>query len=256
MTDLVTELSRPRGSYGVDGDYRLIPPAVVAGGYAVIGLAGVALSAFWLGAGSLVSGTVAGLLTLVWILTGLSFLRFTLRGKFEAWARILAGLGLRGDEHVLDIGCGRGAVLLAAARLVPEGRAVGVDIWRADQTGNSVEATLRNAEIEGVAGRVELRTEDMTRLGISDASFDLIVSSLAIHNLPDGAARRAAVDEAVRVLRPGGRIAIVDIGFTRGYAKRLRHHGLTGVRRTGLGPRGWWAPFVTNHLVTGTKPEA
>ena len=65
------------------------------------------------------------------------------------WARLLTGIGLRGDERVLDLGCGRGAVLLIAAKLVPRGSAVGVDIWRADQTGNSMQATLANADCRG-----------------------------------------------------------------------------------------------------------
>jgi arsenite methyltransferase len=50
------------------------------------------------------------------------------REKFEVWARILDGLGLRGDETLLDMGCGRGAVLLTAAKLLPAGRAIGVDL--------------------------------------------------------------------------------------------------------------------------------
>src|SRR3989442_16022642 len=61
----------------------------------------------------------------------------TLRGKFAAWAGILSGLGLKGNERVLDLGCGRGAVLLAVAKLLSTGRAVGGDIWRtSDQSGN------------------------------------------------------------------------------------------------------------------------
>lgn len=59
-------------------------------------------------------------------------------GKFEVWDELLDELDLRGDEQVLDIGCGRGAVLLLAANQVPAGRAVGADIWRRrDQAGNS-----------------------------------------------------------------------------------------------------------------------
>jgi arsenite methyltransferase len=70
----------------------------------------------------------------------------TRRGKFEVWTQILDELDLRGDEHVLDIGCGRGAVLLLAAGRVPHGRAVGADIWLSrDQTGSSPASTERNA---------------------------------------------------------------------------------------------------------------
>jgi arsenite methyltransferase len=186
---------------------------------------------------------------------GISILRFSQRGKFEVWARLLTGLGLRGDERVLDLGCGRGAVLLAAAKLVPRGTAVGVDIWRADQTGNSMQATLANAEAEGVAGRIELHTRDMTDLQFPEASFDVVVSSLAIHNLPGNRARLSAIDEAVRVLRPGGRIIVADLRFTQLYATRLRQRGMANVTRQDLGWRAWWGlPCFRTHAVTATKP--
>ena len=82
-------------------------------------------------------------------------LHFTRRGKFVMWAGLLEQLKLRGDERLLDLGCGRGAVLLMAAQHLTTGRAVGVDLWRrVDQSGNSAEATRRNAAAEGVADRV------------------------------------------------------------------------------------------------------
>jgi arsenite methyltransferase len=82
------------------------------------------------------------------------------------------------------------------------------------------------------------------------------VSSLAIHNLPGNEARLSAIDEAVRVLRPGGRIVIADIGFTRQYAARLRQHRMANVKRQDLGWRAWWGlPFIRTHAVTATKPE-
>jgi ubiquinone/menaquinone biosynthesis C-methylase UbiE len=130
-----------------------------------------------------------------------------------------------------------------------------VDIWRADQTGNSMQATLANADAEGVADRIELHTQDMTGLKFRAASFDLVVSSLAIHNLPGKEARRSAIDEAVRVLRPGGRVAIADLGFTRLYVSRLRQCGMVNVKRQDLGWRAWWGlPFFRMHAVTATKP--
>jgi hypothetical protein len=71
------------------------------------------------------------------------------------------------------------------------GRAVGVDLWRGvDQSGNSAEATRRNAIAEGVADRVELHTGDITALPFAENSFDVVVSSLAIHNISGGLSRR------------------------------------------------------------------
>ena len=256
MTELATDLARPRGRYGVDGNYGLIPAPVVFAGYLLLCLAAAVLAGLWLLTGRTLSGTGAAVVAFLLVAAGVNFRRFSWRGKFEVWARLLTGLGLRGDERVLDLGCGRGAVLLAAAKLVPRGTAVGVDIWRADQTGNSMQATLANADAEGVADRIELHTQDMTGLKFRAASFDLVVSSLAIHNLPGKEARRSAIDEAVRVLRPGGRVAIADLGFTRLYASRLRQRGMVNVKRQDLGWRAWWGlPFFRIHAVTATKPE-
>ncbi|OHV01900.1 class I SAM-dependent methyltransferase [Mycobacterium talmoniae] len=256
MTELAADLARPRGRYGVDGDYRLIPAPIVFGGYALVCVAAGVLAAIWLGAGRTLPGLAAAVTAIALVAAGVSIARFSRRGKFEVWARLLTELRLRGDERVLDLGCGRGAVLLAAAKLVPRGCAVGVDIWRPDQTGNSRQATVANAEAEGVADRIELHTRDMADLQFPDASFDLIVSSLAIHNLPGNHARRAAIDEAVRVLRPGGRVVIADIGFTRLYAARLRQRGMVHVQRRDLGWRGWWGlPLIRTRAVSATKPQ-
>ena len=57
------------------------------------------------------------------------------RGKFVVWADLLRNLKLRGDEHVLDLGCGRGAVLLLAAEQLSTGKAVGVDLWSPSKLG-------------------------------------------------------------------------------------------------------------------------
>jgi arsenite methyltransferase len=256
MTELASNLARPRGRYGVDGDYRLIPAPVVFTGYLLLCLAAAVLAAVWLVAGRTYPGVAAAVVAVVLVAAGVSILRFSRRGKFEVWARLLTRIGLRGNERVLDLGCGRGAVLLAAAKLVPHGTVVGVDIWRPDQTGNSMQATLANADVEGVANRVELHTRDMTDLQFPEASFDLVVSSLAIHNLPGNEERLSAIDEAVRVLRPGGHIVIADLWFTRLYASRLKQHGMANVMRQDLGWRAWWGlPCLRTHAVSATKPE-
>ena len=113
------------------------------------------------------------------------YLHTTRRGKFEVWADILAGVPLRGDEQVLDMGCGRGGVMAMVAKLVSHGHVVGLDLWTEDQSGNRPETTLRNLELECVRDRCELKTGDMLAMPLSDATFDLVVSSMAIHNIDE-----------------------------------------------------------------------
>jgi arsenite methyltransferase len=146
-------------------------------------------------------------------------------------------------------------VLLLAAQHLTTGRAVGVDLWRGfDQSGNSAEATRRNAVAEGVADRVELHEADITALPFEDNSFDVVLSSLAIHNIKGSALREKAIDEAVRVLRPGGRLLVADLRATREHQARLIDLGMTEVRRRRLGWRFWWGgPWAATRLVTGTK---
>jgi ubiquinone/menaquinone biosynthesis C-methylase UbiE len=234
---------RRRGSYGVDAPYAAAAIWVMIGAYLVI---------------AIISGKVLAFLVVsVMAAVGACFLHTTLRGKFLVWAELLDRLGLRGDERILDLGCGRGAVLLLAAQHLTTGRAVGVDLWRrADQSGNSAEATRRNAIAEGVADRVELHTGDMTALPFEDDSFDVIVSSLAIHNIRGAAGRQKAIDEAVRVLRPGGRLMIADVRATRQHQAHLARIGMSEVSRRALGWRFWWGgPWGATRLVTATKPE-
>jgi ubiquinone/menaquinone biosynthesis C-methylase UbiE len=189
------------------------------------------------------------------IATAASYIYATRSGKFRVWGRILDDLRLGGDETVLDLGCGRGAVLLAAAKRLPRGRAIGVDLWQADQRDNSQQATLTNAVLENVADRIEVHTGDMTALPLADESVDVIVSNLAIHNIPTRAGRRQALDEAIRVLRPGGRLVIADLWETSQHASRLRSLGWRNVRRRNLGWRMWYGgPWFSTRLVTATKP--
>src|SRR5207244_832983 len=136
---------RRRGSYGIDAPYA----AAVIAGLVVVYLVMATIMA-------ITAGKVWPFLVVLFMVAILGFyLHATLRGKFLVWAELLDNLNLRGEERILDLGCGRGAVLLLAAQHLTTGRAVGVDLWRsADQSGNSAEATRPNASAEGVADRV------------------------------------------------------------------------------------------------------
>jgi ubiquinone/menaquinone biosynthesis C-methylase UbiE len=174
------------------------------------------------------------------------------------WADLLNELNLRGDEKILDLGCGRGAVLFLVAQHLSSGRAVGVDIWnRADQSGNSEQAARRNALAEGVGDRIELVTADMTQLPLEDGQFDLIVSNVAIHNIRGRERRARALEEAVRVLRPGGRLMIADVRCTSFYREHLARLGMIDVTRRNLGWRMWWSgPWAATRLVVIKPPKA
>jgi arsenite methyltransferase len=194
----------------------------------------------------------------LWLFLNAGIYVYTTRaGKFAVWAELLDRLELNGDERLLDIGCGRGAVLLMAAQCLPRGRAVGVDVWSTkDQSGNAEEVTRRNAALEGVAERIELHTADMRQLPFDDGSFDVVVSSLAIHNVPGAGQRAKALREAARVLKPGGKLAIADIRHTRAYARELAACGLKLTERRSLGYRFWYAagPWAATRLVAAIKP--
>lgn len=162
-------------------------------------------------------------------------------GKLRLRDKMIASVMWRGDEHVLDVGCGHGMMLIAAAKKLTTGDAIGVDIWsQADQADNSPEATMKNARLEGVEERVKVQSADARELPFSDGEFDVVVSSFAIHNIDDADGRQKAIREVARVLKPGGQLVLADIRHTAEYAKVLRSAGWVEVRR--------WSPnflFVT-----------
>ena len=178
-------------------------------------------------------------------------------GKLSVWKELLDELDLRGDEHVLDIGCGRGAVLISAAHRLPRGRATGVDIWRLrDQTGNTRASAEGNAMVEGVSERVEFVAADARDLPFPPESFDVVLSNLTFDNIHGSEERARALREAVRVLRPGGRIRVVDDRADR-YAPILHSAGCVNVEVRRL---NWGTSFgLPGHhmtLVQAKKPAA
>jgi SAM-dependent methyltransferase len=104
---------------------------------------------------------------------------------------------------VLDIGCGAGMdLLLAARRIGPGGRAIGVDTTEAMR-----ERAAAGAAFCGLT-TVDVRDGDATHLPVDDRSVDVVISNGVLNLVPD---KHRAVAEIARVLRPGGRVQLADI---------------------------------------------
>jgi ubiquinone/menaquinone biosynthesis C-methylase UbiE len=112
-----------------------------------------------------------------------------------------------GARRILDLGCGTGAMAIALARDLPAAKVIGID-------GDP--AVLRRARAKAAKVGVELELHEALAdaIPLADESVDCVVSTLVFHHLPADVKRRALI-EARRVLVPGGRLLICDIGRSR-----------------------------------------
>ncbi len=233
--------AKERLDYGIGAPGYLITFAILA---AVSAVSAVILGTKGFSILSLIVGVFCGF----WIFCAAIWILGSRVGSLHARDIILSRIAWRGDERVLDVGCGHGLLLVGAAKKLTTGRAVGVDIWnQADQWDNHPENTARNARIEGVADRVEIHTCDASKLTFPDESFDIVVSSAALHDMVE---RDKVLREIIRVLKPGGQIAIYDIKYVPKYQQTFLESGMEQVRH--WGKLRWYLPFAT--FLTAMKP--
>jgi len=113
---------------------------------------------------------------------------------------------LKGDELVLDVGAGSGFFSLLVAERLESGKVICLDASSA-----MLDHLDRRAKLKGLGARVRTLVSDATSAGIDDGSVDLVISCFVLHELKEP---EAAVAEMRRVLKPGGRVAIID--FVKG----------------------------------------
>jgi arsenite methyltransferase len=242
--------AKGRPDYGTDA--TVLQRIAVYGGVVLVVVGrmlnerGVMLSADRLA----VAGGVMIWVGVVFFLVGCLLLLGRKAGKLILRERILNSISWRGDEQVLDVGCGRGLLLVGAAKRLQAGHAIGVDIWpQVEHNSNGAWGAMENARIEGVAERVELKNADARELPLPDASVDVVISSLAIENIADAAGREGAIREMARVLKPGGQLALADTRYTHEYEQFL--HSLGWEETQCLSP-GF--VLARAHLLRATKP--
>jgi SAM-dependent methyltransferase len=118
--------------------------------------------------------------------------------------------GWDGAGKVLDIGCGNGPLTIQIAKSYPQAEAIGIDYWgTAWEYSKSV--CDRNAEIEGVAGRVAFQRASASSLPFDDEAFGVVVSNLVFHEVRNVRDKEKLIEEALRVVKNGGWFAFQDL---------------------------------------------
>lgn len=162
------------------------------------------------------------------------YLYTSLKGKSDLWDKLLADVpdDLLLSHPSLDIGCGRGLVLLKVAErkkaltakesTPAAAKAYGIDIFK----NKSPSVTAGNAVALGVESHVVLHYVDCTEVfPFCDGSFGLVTSSMSLQSV-SSEGRKAAMREMIRVCRPGGRIVVVSlIGYVSGLRAQLCEAG-------------------------------
>lgn len=194
---------KTRPDYGLDSP-RIVATLFVGG--VLLGCVAVVVSSAWRWA--------ALGFAIYFLLGAFGMLLYSKKGKLAVRKRLLDRIPWRGDERVLDVGCGRGLLTVAAAHRVPRGSVVGIDVWNPTAlSGNRPESVLDNAKLEGV-DNVQVKPADARELPFADASFDVVVSNYVVHELKTREDREKMMREIARVLKPGGYVALVDFIFT------------------------------------------
>ena len=216
-------------NYGIDAP-KVIRNLIIIG--VLVGLLSVLFPKIEIGDLEIItSGFIWTGITLV--LVGVLMILYAKFGKFKHRDRMLNMVEWTGNEKVLDVGTGLGLLMIGAAKKLTSGKSTGIDIFNTyDLSDNSLEQTIKNAELENVSQKVEILKENILKTTFPDNYFDVVVSNLCLHNLYKAEEREMACIEICRITKRNGQVVISDFKNTSAYERVFRKHGMS-VQRMG-----------------------
>lgn len=181
---------------------------------------------------------------------------------------IVSRLPWDGRGHLLDVGCGAGALTIRCARRYPQSHYTGIDYWGV-KWDYSQRMCRHNAEAEQVADRCTFQQGDANHLDFEDETFDAVVSNFVYHEVNDGRSKEQLLRETLRVLKRGGSFALQDLfgqksvyGDFQQVVERLRRDAVSEIHYADSGleipiPRWMQVPGMLRGvgIIYGKKKE-
>ncbi|MGL5345753.1 MAG: class I SAM-dependent methyltransferase [Peptostreptococcaceae bacterium] len=171
-------------------------------------------------------------LSICLLLTALLMILSSKIGKQKESDRIIEMLKVKGNEKVLDAGCGRGLYLIKIAQKLNTGKVTGIDIWSNDLSSNSKKSTLDNIKLENVTKKTEIKTGNLAVMPFKNNSFDIVISSFVINNILQFEKRKKALIEISRVLKEDGKLCIIDMRNIDEYVEILKKNNIQNITVT------------------------
>lgn len=162
-----------------------------------------------------------------------------------------------GGGRILDIGTGSGSLIIKLAKAFPESLLTGIDYWGENWEYSKVQCK-QNAEIEGVSNRVHFLKASAAELPFKNDEFDTVVSCLTFHEVKEKRNKTEVIEEALRVLKPGGEFVFLDLfmdekifGDKQALCQSLMKHGVTELKSYNLAEEIKLPKLLLNKKVLG-----